>query len=108
METAPYDLIADLHHSLGHAVEIALVEHIKVTALVYEPLELIDEILRRSNTPVEALRAKRAARPATAATRDDRRELIVIVVSIQPQIAPLVLGKLDFVQVVHHRRRNEA
>ena len=36
------DLVADLEDPLRHAVEIALVEHEQVTALVDEPLELVE------------------------------------------------------------------
>ena len=106
-DVAADNLVADVDHLFRHAVEIAFVEHEQRTAVIDQPFELIDEILRGSDAPVEAFGAERAARPAAAAAGDHRNQLIAVEIPVDAQIEPFVAGEIELIEIVLHRCRHE-
>src|SRR6185312_8781404 len=82
METTAYDLIANLHDTLGHAAKIALVEHVQMTAPPNQPLQFIHKVFLGADAPVEPFGTERTARPATTPACDDRGQLIIVEVSV--------------------------
>ena len=83
LEVAANNLVANREQLFRITVEIALIEHEQVAALVNQPLELVDELRFGANAPVEALGAERTARPAATPARDDWGQLITVVVLVK-------------------------
>ncbi|MFO0964373.1 MAG: hypothetical protein U0793_02125 [Gemmataceae bacterium] len=102
-----HDLVADRQQRLRFAVEVALVEHEQPAALFRQPFQLVDERLGRADAPVKTLRAERAARPAAAPARNDRRQLIAVVVAVKVKVVPFVARVLEAIEIVHQRGRQE-
>src|SRR6058998_2414469 len=95
LEITPNDLIAYLEYQIWISVKVAFVEHEQVATLIHKPLKLIDKSLGRPDSPIKSLCAKSAARPPATPTGDYRRQLIVVIVSVDIEVVPLVTRMFD-------------